>query len=192
MTAKTKERRIIMKSTLFLSCALILDGALAIAQTPLTAYQQLTTGVVGLTPGQTARIHVLYPTAPAPILQPPCSVTLNIADDQGTILKTVTVSQFVAGRSASLDLNADTDLTGSPRTEIHGFSVAPAGCDFTGTLELIDNITQKTVLVIGSRQTYPAEHRAVWSVGGSGSMVCVSTVSNEGSASMRPGVPPGQ
>ena len=94
-----------------------------------------------------------------------------------------------------MDLNADTDLTGSPRTEIHGFSVAPTGCNFTGTLELIDNITQKTVLVIGSRQTYSAEQCVVWSVGGSGSTVCVSTVStvsNEGSASRRSGVPPGQ
>ena len=174
-----------MKLPLFLSCAVILDGALAIAQTPVTAHQQMTSGVVGITAGQTARINVLYPTAPAPILQPLCSVTLNIADDQGKILKTVTVSQFVAGRSISLDLNADTDLTGNPRTEIHGYSVAPAGCNFTGTLELIDNITQKTVLVIGSRQTYPAE-QPVWSVW------AVSTVSNEGSASMRPGAPPGQ
>ena len=85
-----------MKLPLFLSCAVILDGALAIAQTPVTAHQQMTSGVVGITAGQTARINVLYPTAPAPILQPLCSVTLNIADDQGKILKTVTVSQFVA------------------------------------------------------------------------------------------------
>ena len=174
-----------MKLPLFVSCAVILSRTLSIAQTPLTANQQLTTGVVGITPGQTARINVLYPTAPAPILQLLCSVTLNIADDQGKILKTVTVSQFVAGRSVSLDLNADTDLTGIPRTEIHGYSVAPIGCNFTGTLELIDNVTQKTVLVIGSRQTYPAE-QPVWFVG------AVSTVSTEGSASMRPGVSPGQ
>jgi hypothetical protein len=173
-----------MKLPLFLSCAVILNGALAIAQTPVTAHQQMTSGVVGITAGQTARINVLYPTAPAPILQPLCSVTLNIADDQGKILKTVNVSQFVAGRSISLDLNADTDLTGNARTEIHGYSVAPVGCNFTGTLELIDNITQKTVLVIGSGQTYPAE-QPLW-------FVAVSTVSNEGSASMRPGVPPGQ
>ena len=125
---------------------------------------------------------------------------LNIADDQGKILKTLAVSQFVAGRSVSLDLNADTDLTGSPRTEIHGFSVAPTGCNFTGTLELIDNITQKTVLVIGSRQTYPAEQPgcAFFTVSNEGSAsmpvwsgCTVSTVSNQGSALMRPGEPSG-
>jgi hypothetical protein len=152
-----------MKLPLFLSCAVILDSALAMAQTPLTAHQQMSSGVVGIASGQTARINVLYPTAPAPILQPLCSVTLNIADDQGKILKTVTVSQFVAGRSVSLDLNADTDLTGIPRTEIHGYSVAPTGCNFTGALELIDNITQKTVLVVGTRQTYPAEQGTAYS-----------------------------
>jgi len=177
---KHLRRTKLMKLPLFLSCAAILSGALSIAQTPLTANQQMTSGVVGITPGQTARINVVYPTAP--ILQPLCSVTLNIADDQGKILKTVTVSQFVAGKSVSLDLNADTDLTGISRTEIHGFSVTPTGCNFTGTLELIDNITQKTVLVIGSRQTYPAE-QPVW--------FC-TTVSTENSTSMRPGVPPGQ
>ena len=182
-----------MKLPLFLSCAVILDGALAIAQTPVTAHQQMTSGVVGITAGQTARINVLYPTAPAPILQPLCSVTLNIADDQGKILKTVNVSQFVAGKSISLDLNADTDLTGISRTEIHGFSVAPTGCNFTGTLELIDNITQKTVLVIGSRQTYPAVP-CNWTFisDGAGSTVTCTTVSTENPTSMRPGVPPGQ
>jgi hypothetical protein len=148
-----------MRLIQFLSLAVILNGTLAIAQTPLTANQQMTSGVVGLTPGQTARMNVLYPTAPAPILQRLCSIALNIADDQGKVLKTVTVSQFTAGMSVSLDLNADTDLTGTARTEIHAYSVAPTGCNFTVTLELIDNITQKTVLVIGSRQTYPAEQR---------------------------------
>jgi hypothetical protein len=57
--------------------------------------------------------NVLYSTAPAPILQPVCSVTLNIADDQGNILKTNTFSQFTAGKGVALDLNADTDLTGN-------------------------------------------------------------------------------
>ena len=182
-----------MRKYLFISCAMFLDGVLAHAQPPAFQNQQLTSGVVGLTAGQTARWNVLYPTAPAPILQPLCSVTLNIADDQGKILKTDNVSQFVAGKSISLDLNADTDLTGISRTEIHGFSVAPTGCNFTGTLELIDNITQKTVLVIGSRQTYPSVP-CNWILisDGAGSTVTCTTVSTENPISMRPGVPPGQ
>jgi hypothetical protein len=140
---------------IFLTCAVILNGVLALAQSPSFQNQQRTSGVVGITPGQTARLNVLYPTAPAPILQIMCSASLSIADDQGKILKSDNVPQLVAGRSVSLDLNADTDLPGVARTQIHGLSVAPNGCRLLATLELIDNSTQKTVLVVGSEQTYP-------------------------------------
>jgi len=140
---------------IFLTCAVILNGALALAQSPSFQNQQRTSGVVGITPGQTARFNVLYPTAPAPILQIMCSVTLAIADDQGKILVSNNVGQLTGGKSVSLDLNADTDLAGVARTQIHGQSVAPNGCRLLATLELIDNSTQKTVLVVGSEQTYP-------------------------------------
>ena len=144
----------------FMSCVVILNGALAMAQPPSLQNQQQTSGVIGITPGQTARFNVLYPTAPAPILQPLCSATLTIADDQGKVLKTSNIPQFTAGKSVSLDLNADTDLAGNPRTEVHAFSVAPAGCNFTGTLELIDNVTQKTEVVTGTAPTYPSPQPA--------------------------------
>lgn len=87
-----------------------------------------------------------------------CSVTLSIADDQGNVIKSNTVPQFIAGRSVSIDVNADTDLPGSQRTEIHGFSISPA-CTLPTSLELIDNTTQKTVLVVGSQKTYPRSRR---------------------------------
>jgi hypothetical protein len=64
------------------------------------------------------------------------------------------VSQIAPGTLVSLDLNADTDLAGAARTQIYGLSFTP-GCQLVTTLEIIDNITQKTVVVIGSRQTYP-------------------------------------
>jgi hypothetical protein len=140
---------------IFLTCAVILNGALALAQSPSFQNQQRTSGVVGITPGQTARLNVVYPTVPAPLLQVMCSVSLAISDDQGKILKSNNVSQLIGGRSVSLDLNADTDLPGVARTQIHGQSVAPNGCRLLATLELIDNSTQKTVLVVGSEQTYP-------------------------------------
>ena len=97
------------------------------------------------------------PDRTRPILQPVCSVDLIVADDQGNSLKTTSVSQFTAGRSVSVDLNSDTDLTGKPRTQIHAYAVAPDGCNLTATLELIDNTSEKTVLVVGSKQTYPVE-----------------------------------
>jgi len=152
---KLKEGKSLMKKYSYLICALFLNGTIALAQSTPVQNRQLSSGVVGIAPGQTARWNVLYPTAPAPILQPICSVDLSVADDQGNILKTASVSQFTAGRTVSVDLNSDTDLAGKPRTQIHAYAVAPDGCNLTATLELIDNTSQKTVLVVGSKQTYP-------------------------------------
>ena len=66
---------------IFLTCAVILNGGLVLAQSPSFQNQQRTSGVVGITAGQTARLNVVYPTVPAPLLQVMCSVILAIADD---------------------------------------------------------------------------------------------------------------
>jgi hypothetical protein len=150
-----------MSRFLFLTLIWIVNGALAAAQVaPSFQNQQQTSGVVGITGGQTARLSVLYPTAPAPILQVLCAATLVIADDQGKVLKSMDISQLIAGKSVSVDLNADTDLAGAARTEVHGFSIAPNGCHLVATLEIIDNATQKTLMAVGSRTTYPVAHAA--------------------------------
>jgi len=93
-----KERKSPMKKYLYLICALFLNGTIALAQSTPAQNRRLSSGVVGIAPGQTARWNVLYPTAPAPILQPVCSIDLSIADDQGNSLKTTLVSQFTAGK----------------------------------------------------------------------------------------------
>ena len=133
----------------------ILSGTLAMAQGPSFTNLQRTTGTMGITPGQTARLTAVYPAAPAPIDQIVCAATLSIADDQGNILASKSVTGLIAGKSASVDLDADTTTLSAPRTQIHGFSIAPAGCNVVTSLELIDNITQKTVIVVGSQRTYP-------------------------------------
>jgi hypothetical protein len=142
-----------MRTLLFLITSL--SGTLALAQGPSFGNQQRTTGAVGITAGQSARLTVLYATAPAPILQPTCPVTLDIADDQGKVLKSSNTPQLIAGKSVSVDLNADTDLT-AVRTQIHGFSITTNGCNLVTSLEIVDNPTQKTVIVVGSQVTYPA------------------------------------
>jgi hypothetical protein len=141
----------------FLFYAVILNGAVAMAQpsSPFLQNRQQTTGVVGVTSGQTARLTVVYPTAPAPILQILCSAALTISDDQGKALKTNSSTQLVGGKSFSIDVNADTDLAGTAHTGIYGFSVAPIGCQLIATLQIIDNVTQKTLIVVGSKTTYP-------------------------------------
>jgi len=139
----------------FLLSTVILSGTLAMAQGPSFNNQQRTTGLVGLTPGLTARLNVLYPTAPAPILQIQCAATLAIADDQGGVLKSISVPQLSGGHGVSLELNADTDLAGHTRTQIHGKSIAPLGCRLITTLEIVDNVTLRTIFVVGSETTYP-------------------------------------
>jgi hypothetical protein len=131
-------------------------SSLAMAQGPGPSFnnQQRTTGFAGIAPGQTARLIVLYPTAPAPIFQISCSATLSIFDNQGNVLKSTSVNQLTGGKSVSIDVNADTDLAGAQRTEVYGLSISP-GCNFVTTLEVIDNATQKTSLAVGSQVTYP-------------------------------------
>ena len=142
--------------TLILLSGSILNIA-AMAQGPFTSLQQHTSGVVGITAGQTAKLNVLYPTVPAPILQVICSATLVIADDQGKILKSEDAQQLIAGKSIALDLNADTDLpSGTNRVQIHALTLTPnPGCALIPTLEILDNSTGKTVVVVGSKVTFP-------------------------------------
>ena len=143
--------------TSFLLCGFILNVAMAMAQGNLTSTQQHTSGVVGITTGQTARLNVLYPSVPAPILQILCAATLMIADDQGKILKSQDAQQLIGGKSVSLDLNADTDLpSGGNRVQIHALTLTPnPGCALVPTLEIFDNATGKTVVVVGSKVTWP-------------------------------------
>jgi len=138
---------------------ILLSGVLATAQPNL--FQNQTSGAVGITPGQTARLNVVYPSIPGIALQQLCSATLAITDDEGNILKSANLPQLIAGRSASSDLNADTDLAGKTRTQIHGSSAAPLGCQLVVSLEIIDNLTQKTTVVIGARAVYSSRPLSV-------------------------------
>jgi len=115
--------------------------------------------VVGIVAGQTARLNVLYPAVPAPLLQTMCSVTASIADDQGTVLKTQDF-QMLGGKSASLSLNADTDLRGHA-AQIHALTLTPAAtpaggyCSILPSLDIVDNATGKTLVHLETTITYP-------------------------------------
>ena len=145
---------------ILLSSIVILNAALAMAQGPSFTNRQQTSGIVGIVAGQSARVNVLYPTAPAPILQPLCSLTLAIVNDQRNVLKSATIPQLIAGNSASLQLNADTDLAGAPRTGIYALIIGTQGCSLVSNLEIIDNATQKTLLVVGAGLTFPVTSSA--------------------------------
>lgn len=147
---------------------LVLSAASGMAQIGVET-RQYDTGTVGINFGQTARFNVLYPTIPAPFAtQVLCSATLTIADDQNNILKTQTVTQLTGGRSVSIDLNADTDIPlARGRTQIHAVVLTPAAgtsgaaCNFVPTLELVDNTSGKTTIVLKGQATWPPASTAL-------------------------------
>ena len=72
--------------------------------------QVLTLGMVGLAPGETARLNALnlpgccgLAYRPTQILSVPCNMTLSFMDDQGTTLKTATMN-IDSGKAVHLDL----------------------------------------------------------------------------------------
>ena len=75
--------------------------------------QVLTLGMVGLAPGQTARLNALnllgccaLTDRPIRILSVPCNMTLSFMDDQGTTLKIATTN-IDSGKAVHLDLARD-------------------------------------------------------------------------------------
>ncbi len=146
-----------MKCFSFLA-AIVFSAILAKAQ-GFTAPQQHNSSVVGIASGQTARLNILYPSLPAPLLQVMCAVTASIVDEQGTVLKTQDF-QMLGGKTASLSLNADTDLPGAHTALIHALTLTPAAssaggyCQVLPSLDIVDNLTGKTLVHLETTVTY--------------------------------------
>jgi hypothetical protein len=79
---------------------------------------------------------------------------MAMEDEDGGVLASKSVQQLVAGKSVSLDFNVDSAPHAGP-VKIHGFSITSTGCHLLTTLEIIDNATQKTVVVVPSEVSYP-------------------------------------
>ncbi|HLJ50696.1 MAG TPA: hypothetical protein VKU01_32005 [Bryobacteraceae bacterium] len=130
----------------------LIFGAVAVSQTPATKLQ--TAGMVGLAPGQTARLNVLNPGLPAPAgTAVICSGTLSIQDDKQNELKNTSVS-VLPGQSSAVDLNADTDLKISTRIQIRGVVSSFRTC-LVPTLEIFDNATGKTTVIVTQTNVTP-------------------------------------
>ncbi len=88
--------------------------------------QVLTLGMVGLAPGQIARLNALnlpgccsLADRPTQILSVPCNMTLSFMDDQGATLKTATMN-IDSGKAVHLDLAHDDVTRDSSRLQIRG------------------------------------------------------------------------
>jgi hypothetical protein len=147
---------------------LILFGMAALGAAQPTSFpwffpQVQTSGMVGLTVGQTARLNVLNPGMPGPAVavDAVCSAQLSFLNDQGVVLKTATVN-VAPGKSVPIDLDRDTDLASvtdkrvelraviqiPPVTPVVPVLPQPITCALVPTLEVFNNDTGKTELIM--------------------------------------------
>jgi len=148
--------------------AIFACGQLALAQpSAVPTNQTTTTGMVGFTTNQTARLNVLnlnpVITSTAnltPPTSPNCTVELQFFDAQNNMVNQSVVPAFAPGTATFLDLERATVTSQtSPRAEIRGVVVvnpaptpvgspAPTGfCSVMVTLEIIDDSTGSTVVL---------------------------------------------
>jgi hypothetical protein len=142
-------------------------GQPALAQpmivSPTPAYQQTsTTGMVGFTASQTARLNVLNlnPVSASKPAPANCTVALQFFDGQNNMVKAGVVSNFAPQTATSLDLEYPAGTSQASRAEIRGVVVinptlaccaasgaaTPTGfCSVMATLEIFDNSTGSTV-----------------------------------------------
>lgn len=121
-----------------------------------------TFGMVGLAEGQTAQLNLLAPRVPATATATACSANVAFLDGQGKVLKSGTLN-VLPDQSASFDLDSDGDLqmASAERREIRAtIQIAPvpppagstatkaAPCRLIPTLEIIDNVSRKTSVVV--------------------------------------------
>lgn len=127
----------------------------------LVFHQSFTTGMVGFTVNQTARLNVLNLNpipATSATQSPNCTVELQFFDDKNSLLKQSVVPNFAPGTTTSFDLTrAIVTSETAPRAEIRGVVVvnpvptpvespAPTGyCSVMTTLEIFDAATGSTV-----------------------------------------------
>jgi hypothetical protein len=133
---------------------------------PASIQQTITTGMVGFTPNQTARLSVLNlnPVSTTNPPQPNCTAELQFFDPNNNSLKQSVVPNFAPQTATSLDLTAPPQAIASlnpsltpQRLQIRGaVSVNPAPtvvmnpsvagyCAVMVTLEIFDNTTGNTV-----------------------------------------------
>jgi hypothetical protein len=145
-------------------------GLFAQSTPVVPAPETRTSGMVGVVDGEVARRNVLNPGVAAPALGVVCTATLNFWDGEGTLLKTAPAI-VLPGKSQYLDLFGDKDLalTGITRREIRATitipavattttttAVAPGACTLIATLEILDETTGRTHVVLGVGHAVPS------------------------------------
>ncbi len=118
-----------------------------------------TSGMVGLTAGQTARLNVLNPGTEGPIIAGAnCAAQLSFVNAAGVVVKTMPVN-VIPGQSVAFNLDRDVDLASvmDLRAEVRATIQAPVPtpatattaptCRLIPTLEVFNDDTGRTQFI---------------------------------------------
>jgi hypothetical protein len=129
-----------------------------------------TTGMVGIADAQTAQLNLLNPGVLAPAVGIICKATVSFVDGTGTVLKSTTLT-INPGQSQAFTLRSDTDLNlvaGNRReiratisippiaTPVATTAAAAPGCKLIPTLEMLDTVSGRTLVILGHATTVPS------------------------------------
>ena len=127
---------------------------------PTTFVQVQSSGIVGITGGQTARLNALNLGGPVGGVTTGCSAQVSFLDDQGKVLQTSSIT-VDAGKSMAVDYTSSASGRQQIRVTIgvsHPASAAPTAgsvvaipfyfCALVPTLELMDSPASKTNFVV--------------------------------------------
>jgi hypothetical protein len=154
-----------------LTCVLALSAVALSAQVPSVVPTVQTTGMVGIGDAQTAQLNLLNPGVEPPAIGVVCSAAVSFVDADGTVLKSTTLS-VGPGKSMAFILRSDIDLhlVAGDRREIRATIAIPAipppattasspalpACRLIPTLEILDTINGRTLVVLGHVETINA------------------------------------
>jgi len=153
------------------TCALMCVSALGLsAQVAVGTQTVRTTGMVGIAYAQTAQLNLLNPGVLLPAVGAICTAVVSFVDDTGTVIKSTTLS-VAPGKSLPFTLRSDTDLNLAMdgRREIRATISIPAvtpvatassaaipACKVIPTLEMLDTVSGRTLVMLGHAATVPS------------------------------------
>jgi hypothetical protein len=141
----------------------------------------VTTGIVGLTGAQTARLNVLnlQPVIPG-VAAVACPATLEFYDDAGVQLKQLAITSIAPAAATNLTFKPAVPSAATGRAQLRAVVFTPSssvtnsgyggllqgmGCSVMASLEIIDDATGATHTVITDFRSMPS-YRVMMSTGG--------------------------
>lgn len=152
-----------------LTCVFTMSAIAVMAQAVPALPAVHTTGMVGIADAQTAQLNLLNIGVAPPAIGAICTAVVSFVDASGTVLKTTTLT-VPPGISKSFTLRSDVDLSllAGDRREIRATIATPlvppptatatasAACHLIPTLEMLDTVSGRTLVVLGHVETIPS------------------------------------